>query len=398
MLVDPSLSFGSTDDLGCYVTNPGTGAPPSDPKVCAGQANPDTNLSYGHTAYLRRIYLRFGDLTDGPAALPPDSTVTNADLVMTEAAASVPTASLDTEVLAVGSSWTSSSISWAAQPTTSTTQSDHLSVTPPGVASQVTFNPTSLVQSIVHGDVPNDGVAIRMVNEGVAPNTITFHGVASDNGAPMLNVTWTPVVGQQGFIGAYDHQLSDRSDLHVDLADRNLVVNGTDESMTGPGQSLLVRRTFNSQTAADVGNSNSYGVGWTMSGGADTGIAIGRQTVAVTRPGGAVGTFSRNFAQSSTTVSLNDGNLNGPSWFTAPGWKADLTQPDRCTTSSPSGTPTSSGPTPCSRPTWGRRRRAAPPTATATPSPIPMSATGRSRPALLPRSRIRPVRVRSLWP
>jgi hypothetical protein len=66
---------------------------------------------------------------------------------------------------------------------------------------------------------------------------------------PTLTVTWQPQVGQEPWIGSYDHTLSDRMNLHVDYATRNLVLGNTDEQLAGPGQSMSVRRTYNSVTA-----------------------------------------------------------------------------------------------------------------------------------------------------
>ena len=317
VMLDPTVTFGTANDLGCYVTNPGTGTPPPDPVLCAANTGTDNPLAYGSTAYVRRAFLQFGDLTAAGSPLPSDAVISNADLTLTEYTASGP-AGLVTNVQRPAASW-NSSITWATQPITSGTEFDHTIVYPPGVGGSVTLNPTLLISSIVKGGVPNYGLEIRLYNESVS-NTIQFYGFANATHSPTLTITWSPAVGQQTFVGAYDHKLSDRADIHVDYGDRNLVVNGTDETMTGPGQSLTVRRTYNSLTAAN-GISGAYGLGWSLNGGVDTGItAINRAAVAIRRPGGAVGVFFRNFSISSpATIGA---------YTSAPGWKADLTMPD----------------------------------------------------------------------
>jgi RHS repeat-associated protein len=323
VLLDPSFTFGAGLDLGCYVTNPGTGSP-SDPVLCSANTGTDNRLLYGSTAYVRRAFVKFGDLTGTSSPVPADAFIDSTDIVMTEAAQSS-TAAMDTELQRPTTAWTSG-ITWAGQPATSGTQFDRLSITPPGVGNTVTFHPVTLIQATVRGGSPNYGFELRLVSEAVS-NTIQFYGFASPASAPTMTVTWEPNAGQQKFIGAYDHQLSDRADVHVDLADRNLVVNGTDESLSGPGQSLIERRTYNSAVAA-VNGDGSFGRGWSLNGGVDTGITISRAQVTVTRAGGSKGGFRRNFAQSSLTVRMKDNDPDGVSWANPAGWKADLTKID----------------------------------------------------------------------
>ncbi len=115
VLLDPSTTFGSTpSSLGCYVTSPGTGAPPADPQLCASNTGTDNALNYGSTAYTRRIYLKFGDINTSNSPVPLDAVVTDAELVMTQKAATNG-AALDTVVHQAAAGW-NSSITWANQP------------------------------------------------------------------------------------------------------------------------------------------------------------------------------------------------------------------------------------------------------------------------------------------
>lgn len=201
-------------------------------------------------------------------------------------------------------------------------------MTPPGASGVVDFDVPDAVRGWVNGSYANNGLVIKLATES-SSNTLRFYGLANASvpNRPVLIITWSSVVGQQPWVQAYDHQLSDRLNVHVDYGDRNLAVNGTDEQMQGPGQSLVVRHTYNSG-AAIAGIHGAYGYGWSMNGGVDTGINITREQVTFTQPGGAVAWFVRHFEQTSLTVKQTDNNPNGPSFISSPGIKADLTMPD----------------------------------------------------------------------
>ncbi len=311
--LDPSTTFGTASDLGCYVASPGAG----DSTVCAANTGTDNQLLYGSTAYVRHVYLNFGDLTAAGSAVPADAVISDARLRLTEANASSPTTPLPTSIYRPVSAW-SSSITYATQPANSGTQFDNVSVVPPGVNNPTDFHIPGLVAAWVGGGVPNYGLELKLTTDAVS-NTLFFYGLANATYHPTLTVTWQQPVGQQAWIAAYDHRVSDRLDLHVDLADRNLVVNDLAEQLSGPGQSLLVRHTYNSLLAAS-GSSGGYGPGWLMNGGVDTGLTINRTVVALTQPGGAQAEFTRNF-----TVT----NLTLPTAFAPPpGLNAKMTMPD----------------------------------------------------------------------
>ncbi len=315
VLLDPSTTFGTSNSLGCYVTNPAPGTP-ADPKLCSSTTGTDNDLVYGSTAYVRRAFLKFGDLTSNTSPVPLDAVVTNADLVLTQHTASTANP-LDTGVYQPASDW-DSTITWATQPSNTPTPQASGPVTPPGLDQPVKFNITDLVDRWVGLTTTNRGVIIRLKNEA-ASNTLGFYGLANAAHHPELVVTWVPKVGQEKAVGSYNHRLTDRMDLHVAYGTRNLVVNGLDDQISGPGIPLTVRRTYNSLLAAN-GISGAYGLGWSMSGGVDTGLVIAPGTVTFTQPGGARAVFQRNLsvaAESSTGAYYNRNGLN-----------ADLIRPD----------------------------------------------------------------------
>ena len=311
VLVDPSTTFGTSSDLGCYVSSPGA----SDGSLCAANSGTDNSLNYGHTAYTRHLLIKFGDLTAATSAVPADAVISDAALTLTAQSTSGSVA-LDTGVYRVGAPFTTA-ITWANQPPVGSGVQDHVSVTPPAVGATATFHVGNLVSSWITGGSPNYGLEIKQTDDSVPASTIAFYGLA--NAAhPTLTVTWQPVVGQQKWVGAYDHTLSDRLDLHVDLADRNLVVNALDENLSAPGQSLLIRRTYNSRVAAAT--TGAFGVGWLMSGGTDVSLAINRDVVTFTQPGGAQVPIYRAFGHDDLT--------QPDAFIIPPGLNADFTMPD----------------------------------------------------------------------
>ncbi|GGM17186.1 RHS repeat-associated core domain-containing protein [Nakamurella endophytica] len=301
VLLDPSTTFGTGSDTGCYVTDPGTGTAPSDPQLCSTNSGTDNPLNYGVSAYTRRIYLRFGDVTTGSGAvIPKDATILNADLTMTEKTASSPTAIIDTGLYQSASAgagvstwWTNTaSLTWASKPAYSPSVQQHLNVVPPGANQPFTYSITELARSWISGSGVNSGVVFKDYDESTASNTLSFYGVANTTYHPKLTVEWSPRVGQEKAVGTYDHKLTDRMDIHVGYATRNLVINGSDDQIAGPGLTATVRRTYNSVLAAN-GIGGAYGLGWSMSGGVDTGLVINPTSVIYLQPGGGREPFAR---------------------------------------------------------------------------------------------------------
>src|ERR1019366_4101333 len=126
---------------------------------CSQNTGTDNPLFYGHTTYIRHTYAKFGDLTAAGSAVPADAVIDDAALTFTEESASSPTTVLDTSIYRPGAAW-STAITYATQPTNDGIQAEHVLVTPPGVGNTVTFHPTALIQSMVSGAVPNNGLEV----------------------------------------------------------------------------------------------------------------------------------------------------------------------------------------------------------------------------------------------
>jgi RHS repeat-associated protein len=310
VLLDPSTTFGTSADLGCFVASGGTPA-----TYCSQNTGTNNPLFYGRTLYTRHMFAKFGDLTAAGSAVPADAVIDDAALTFTEESAAS-SGQLLTSIYRPGAAWTSA-ITYATQPANDGIEAEHVWVTPPGVGNTFTFHPTALVASMVSGVVANNGLEVRGWQDA-SVNTLDFYGFASTK-HPTLTVTWQQQVGQEPWIGSYDHTLSDRMNLHVDYATRNLVLGNTDEQLAGPGQSMSVRRTYNSLTAGTA--TGAFGPGWTMNGGTDVSLNhITDTAVVFTQPGGAQALFSRNFAES---------DLSAPDAYNnAPGVNAVLTMTD----------------------------------------------------------------------
>jgi RHS repeat-associated protein len=287
--LDPTVAYGTSNDLGCYV---GNGSP--DASLCSGNTGTDNQLAYGYTAYQRRIYLRFGDLTSYTSVIPPDAYVTDANLTLIESGQSN-TAAMATNVHLAANTF-GTSITWPG-PQGTPTPIDNPTVTPPGVGQPVVFSVYKLAADWVNLRTSNNGFEIKLADENTPVNTLQFYGFANTANHPVLDVAWLPHVGQEKAVASYDHRLSDRMDIHVGYGSRNLVINNLDDQIAGPGVTATVRRTYNSRLAAN-GISGSYGYGWSMSGGTDVTLAMVREGVMVTLPGGSRAGFQRNVGQS----------------------------------------------------------------------------------------------------
>ena len=105
-----------------------------------------------------------------------------------------------------------------------------------------------------------------------------------------MNVYYQDAVGERATYGSETHQLTDRSQLAVNVANGNLVVAANDLQITGTGLNLSVQRVFNS--LADGG---AFGT-WLMGSGVDEYLNFRDQHINFFGPGGWDLTFFSNGA------------------------------------------------------------------------------------------------------
>jgi RHS repeat-associated protein len=135
------------------------------------------------------------------------------------------------------------------------------------------WNINTSMQGWVDGNPPDvDGLYFAAEAGGSAPNTLGFYTeTAAPTNNPYLEVYYEPRMGD--YPGAkYDSkQLTDRSSAGVNVGTGNLYVANTDLSDTGiNGLNLTIDRDYNNLSS----DQDSFGLGWSMSTGADTYIAV----------------------------------------------------------------------------------------------------------------------------
>ncbi len=110
------------------------------------------------------------------------------------------------------------------------------------------------------------------------PPTGTFSPTRPVPGAPAtpsaaaqvaaLTVSAADGLGKRRFYTLVDYPLTDRMQLHVNVASGNLVLEAKDVAVAGTGLDLVVARYYNSRST-DIG---SVGQGWTLDTGRDIGL------------------------------------------------------------------------------------------------------------------------------
>jgi RHS repeat-associated protein len=143
-----------------------------------------------------------------------------------------------------------------------------------------------LTQTWLNGTVANDGFLVAADNESNS-ELYTFDSTRQTNG-PYMNVYYTDAVGDPSASGSEAHQLTDRSNLSVNVANGNLVAAADDVQITGTGLNLSVERIFNSLADGDA-----FGT-WLMGSGVDEYLNFRDQHINFFGPGGWDLTFYSN--------------------------------------------------------------------------------------------------------
>jgi YD repeat-containing protein len=137
------------------------------------------------------------------------------------------------------------------------------------VASQIgfyTWSLTNLVQSWVNGQTPNDGVLLKESDETVNNIAQFDSSFATDPSKwPYLSVRWYPLLGAPAWNTFVKHQLNDRMDLGINVANGNLLIHERDLSIQGTGMNEVLDRYYNELCPYRW----DLGVCWSMGTGAD---------------------------------------------------------------------------------------------------------------------------------
>jgi RHS repeat-associated protein len=132
----------------------------------------------------------------------------------------------------------------------------------------VDFYITKLAQGWVDGSTADQGVLIRDVNPDSVANELTFTGAAGGSGGPELDVVYEPRAGSLAGYSFSSQQLDDRLSASVNIANGNLLLDGSDVQLPGTGLPLTSERYYNS-LLANAGESGGVGLGGSASLGRD---------------------------------------------------------------------------------------------------------------------------------
>jgi len=182
---------------------------------------------------------------------------------------------------------------------------------------------TQLIQSWVNGSATNYGFLVKASNEG-AVGLLKFDNRAFDPGHPTnpnlphLRVQWNNWSGLQPWFKFESHQLNDRMNLALNVANGNLVIHATDLAIKGNGLDLNVDRYYNS-LADNVGGGWHTGNGWNVGVGCDVRLDLDDfDGVAYHGPDGYAVLFPNNGSGGWTVPAGLDADLvkNGDSTYT----------------------------------------------------------------------------------
>jgi RHS repeat-associated protein len=307
--IDPTVSVGPSQD--CYIiqASPNTG-------VCSLSS---LNVSNYPSGSLTRSLLQF----DVASALPVPQ-VFGADLAL-DLTTETNTTAMPVTAYGLTQTWTGAVSwnkrdgiqAWTTPGGTYTTANSYTNSAVGGSTGWYHWYPTQLVQSWVNGSLANDGLLLTM--SGSSP-TNTFQFASSEYSdstlRPSLTVSWAPDLGEQGYYTLVGRQLTDRMDLHVNVANGNLVLHESDLHVKGTGLDLSVDRYYNSASSA----LSDFGNRWVMGTGRDVGLTVLQSgSVIYAGPSGYQILFTKN----------PDGTFTSPTGidatFTKPGSTYTLT-------------------------------------------------------------------------
>jgi RHS repeat-associated protein len=137
---------------------------------------------------------------------------------------------------------------------------------------------SALAQSWLSGTQANDGLLLKADDE--SNNEADLFNSTDNWSGPYFYVYYVNALGDPSTGGTASQQLTDRSSLSVNVANGNLVVDGSDLNIQGTGLSLSVQRTYNS-----LGEGDAFGT-FLMDSGVDELLTFVSGDVFYQGPGG----------------------------------------------------------------------------------------------------------------
>lgn len=280
--IDPTVVWTNVNYYGgqdCFIksTSPTTDFCSSGPYT---GGNTDL-VGYDGTSINRALY-QF-PIQTGYTHIVPNSNILDADLTVTLASTSS-TSSVPISVYQVTNAWNDNYTTWNnrdnATPWTTAGGDFNATVldtenTGPTTGAYKWHGLTQVIQNWVSGQTPNQGLLLKVGNEG-SNGLLQFYNPlygtsGTDPNRPHLRVQWNNWLGHHSDWFHFDgRQLTDRMDLAVNVANGNLVVHQTDLKIKGTGQDESIDRYYNglSSDKAHLGNS------WTLNVGCDVRLDV----------------------------------------------------------------------------------------------------------------------------
>ncbi|QAA33772.1 DNRLRE domain-containing protein [Clostridium manihotivorum] len=227
-------------------------------------ANPTTNyylnqhlgIGYGYAGNgYTRSYIRF----DLPATLSSADSVTSAYLAMYLNQSTQ--SNYQVNVHKVNSAWSSNTITWNNQPTSSSKIEEYRFVNGDG-GTGVTWNITSTVKDwYVNGN--NNGLMLKNSNESQGFTEYLSSDCSQDYTSlrPMITVNFRNNSGLEGYWNYHTQAVGRAGTALVNDYNGNLVFVHEDLSMSGSRMPANIRHVYNN---SEKGQDNKYGLGWRL--------------------------------------------------------------------------------------------------------------------------------------
>ncbi len=222
----------------------------------AASGYPDTN--YYLTTYLvagnntngtNRSFIEFTELPQ----LYSGATITNATLDLYQFVNDDPNNNTTIDVHRITENWSSSSVTWNAQPAV---DSNILTSITNNVTGTWNFDVTDTVKAWYNADLPNYGLMLRANNETTSNRRGFYSSDATPSTTPKLTITYdVNPLGAENFWSYVGNVNTDNG---------NMLLSATDVYLLGKGIPIQVGRSYNSQS---TNYESTFAYGWQLNVG-----------------------------------------------------------------------------------------------------------------------------------